>query len=64
MPHEIQPTVCTCGVKLWDRHTPMPTAPGQFIVCIYCGQVLLLNQELRGIPIEIDNVPEELRAHT
>lgn len=61
MAHEIRPSQCTCGVLLWDKHTRQVVKPGHFIVCIYCGQILLLNEELRGLPIDISNVPEELQ---
>lgn len=56
MPNEIRKTPCMCGMVLWDRHTEYETAPGHYLVCIYCGQILQLNDDLRGEPIELSAV--------
>lgn len=63
MTNEIRPSRCTCGIKLWDKHPAQEVRPGHYIVCIYCGQIMLLNQEMRGMPIALSSVPEEMRSH-
>lgn len=44
---------------LWDRNTPAPVEPGDYFVCIYCGQVMQLDGALYGVPITLEDVPHE-----
>lgn len=59
--NEIAETKCTCGMVLWDRNTARETHPGDFAVCIYCGQVLRLNDQLAGEPVKLSHVPAHLQ---
>lgn len=57
MGREVRETRCTCGMLLWDRNTPAVVEPGDYFVCIYCGQVMRLNGLLHGVAIGLDDVP-------
>lgn len=46
---------------LWDRSAAQEVLPGSYGVCIYCGQVLQLNAQYAGEPVELSSVPEDLR---
>jgi hypothetical protein len=61
MVRPILPTPCPgCARVLWDRnpdHKPAP-APGDFVICIYCGQPCVLLQDMR---LRAATVPEVIR---
>lgn len=59
MSHEIAETRCKCGMLIWDRNTPYPVHPGDYIVCIYCGQLMELDALLRGVPIALEEVSHD-----
>lgn len=51
-------------MTLWDDNPNGDAAnakPGAYTVCIYCGQVLMLNAECRGVPVELSSAPRDLQ---
>lgn len=61
MNREIAETRCLCGMLLWDRNAAQEVLPGSYVVCIYCGQVLRLNDQLAGEPITLSSLPAHLQ---
>lgn len=59
--NQVLPGECSCGMVIWDPKPPYPVYSGMFIVCIYCGQVLRLNDGLRPEVSSIDH--PDLAAH-
>jgi hypothetical protein len=53
----MKPITCICGRALWDYARKVQG--GEFIVCIYCTQLMLVVRDGAAVPIELRHVRSE-----
>lgn len=49
----IERSKCICGETLWDKHPEYQPVPGDFIMCIYCGAMLQLREDMTAVPLTV-----------
>ncbi len=58
MARSIKRITCTCGFDLWDEHPPSDgPPPGANIICVYCGEVYRLDDDLRPQRLDLKTAP-------